>query len=376
MKILTKENSQILRGLAILSIMMHNFLHKGIWGFSGENEMSFVQEKANAFINVLILRQTDFLGVLCELFSFVGWIGVPVFVFLSGYGLAVSGSEYKREVDSLKHEIKDDQSLCFIKKQWLKLFALMLPAVVFFALVDFLQMGFSPVLLIKRGFYLTQLANFVYPFVKCSPGVYWYFGLTFQFYLLWAMLRKKLNNWNLLIISVITLTGLYFTCKFASSDVLSIYRNCFTGWFEVFAFGLFLAQNKNYIDKFQLAWYWELLLLPFLISLVILLNIRLEFWLFLPITALLKFFCLASLLIKVKYLSSLLKRIGGLSACIFVCHPIARLIVIQYMYKKFSLGIIVLVYVILTFILAVVYKRVYDHLLSLLVEKHLANTVK
>lgn len=364
MKILTKENSQILRGLAILSIMMHNFLHREIWGLSGENEMSFVQEKANAFFDALMLRQTDFLGVCCELFSFVGWIGVPVFVFLTGYGVALSGRELQSEFDAGKRVLNHNQSF-YIKRQWLKLFVLMLPAMAFFALVDFLQKDFSPVLLIKRGFYLTQLANFVYPFVKCTPGVYWYFGLTFQFYLLWALFGKKQKSWTLLIISIITMLGLYFTCRFAPSDILSIYRHCFTGWFEVFAFGLFFAQNKACNEKVQLAWYWELLLLPFLICLVILLNIRLELWLFLPITALVTFFCLASLLMRVKYVSSLFKWIGRLSACIFVCHPIARLLVVQLMYKKFSLAVIVLVYVVLTFILAMVYKKVYEYLLSL-----------
>ena len=64
---LTKENSQILRGLAIFSIVMHNFLHLGMWGFSGENGMSFVQAKADAFFGVLKVGQPGFWGVNCFL---------------------------------------------------------------------------------------------------------------------------------------------------------------------------------------------------------------------------------------------------------------------------------------------------------------------
>ena len=164
---LTKENSQVLRGLAILSIMMHNFLHLERWGFSGENEMSFVQAKADAFFSVLSAGQTSFFGVLCELFSFAGWLGVPVFVFLTGYGVAVQSDAHIRGVNS--GAVNEGNRFYYIKKQWLKLFVLMLPAVMFFAFFDFLRMGFS-IALLKRVFYLTQLANFVYPYVKCSPG--------------------------------------------------------------------------------------------------------------------------------------------------------------------------------------------------------------
>lgn len=83
--ILSKENSLILRGLAILAIMYHNFLHNPMWGFCIENERTFSQEKADAFFNTL--AHPSF-SIGFEFISFLGWIGVPVFVFLTGYGLA------------------------------------------------------------------------------------------------------------------------------------------------------------------------------------------------------------------------------------------------------------------------------------------------
>lgn len=358
MKILTKENSQILRGLAILSIVMHNFLHLGMWGFSGENEMSFVQEKADAFFNVLRSWQAGFFDVICELFSFTGWVGVPVFVFLTGYGVAVQGGRIYN-----KGMVNDGHNFTYVKKHWLKLFVLMLPAVLFFAFFDFLRLGFSNVLL-KRGFYLTQLANFVYPYVKCSPGVYWYFGLTFQFYLIWALFGKRLKGWCLLIFSSLTLVGFYICCRYAPSNALSIYRHCFTGWFEVFALGLFLAQNKNVREKLQLPWYLELLLVPLMICLVVLMNIRLESWLFIPLVSVATFLCLGSLALRVRYISSLFKWIGKLSACIFVCHPIARFLILNYMPKGYGLAIYLVVYIILTIVFAIAYKQLYERLLS------------
>lgn len=84
--ILGKENSQILRGLAIMSIMLHNFLHNRSLGFTRENEMSYLSVKADAFFKVI---SSEGLSIY-ELFSYLGWVGVAVFVFLSGYGVMKS----------------------------------------------------------------------------------------------------------------------------------------------------------------------------------------------------------------------------------------------------------------------------------------------
>ena len=51
--ILTRENSLVLRGVAILFIMLHNFLHFDIWGFTGENEMAFSSVNAVGFFNAI-----------------------------------------------------------------------------------------------------------------------------------------------------------------------------------------------------------------------------------------------------------------------------------------------------------------------------------
>lgn len=83
MDILTKENSKILRGLAITAIVLHNFLHIDLFGLSSENEMSFSVEKFMAFFSSL-----DDGLLVAQIFSFLGWVGVPVFVFLTGYGSA------------------------------------------------------------------------------------------------------------------------------------------------------------------------------------------------------------------------------------------------------------------------------------------------
>ena len=81
--ILTRENSLILRGVAIVFIMLHNFLHVDFWGFTGENEMTFSLDNAAGFFSACAAG-SNWVG---EFLSHIGWIGVPVFVFLTGYGV-------------------------------------------------------------------------------------------------------------------------------------------------------------------------------------------------------------------------------------------------------------------------------------------------
>lgn len=87
MNILTKENSMILRGLGITSIMLHNFLTSPQFGLSRCNEMSFSTEKTWVFLNSLSHG-----NMIAEFIAFLGWAGVPVFVFLTGYDIAISAS--------------------------------------------------------------------------------------------------------------------------------------------------------------------------------------------------------------------------------------------------------------------------------------------
>ena len=87
MDILSKDNSLILRGLGITSIMLHIFLTNPQFGLSRCNEMSFSTEKTWAFLNSL-----GHGNMIAEFITFIGWVAMPVFVFLTGYGVTISSS--------------------------------------------------------------------------------------------------------------------------------------------------------------------------------------------------------------------------------------------------------------------------------------------
>ena len=349
-QLLSRDNSYILRGAAIVFIVLHNFLHIELFGFSVENEMSFSVDNADAFFNSL-KNSTHFFA---DFFSHLGWIGVPVFVFLTGYGISLR-----------KPPISFKESTSFIKRNYIKLLVLMLPAVLFFAGLDVIKGDIWPTLL-KRASYLTLLANFVYPYVSCSPGVYWYFGLTFQLYLLWALFGQHFNARNLSLWSIVLIAGLYALCTFGTPNALSIYRHCFTGWLPVFAIGVWSGKNKGNRFSISIKTTWmQIVLLVALLCMILLMSRWMITWLFIPIVSLAWFIIIGLLIMRSQLLSKLFNWIGKLSACIFVCHPIARTIVINTIYPRLSILLInVLLYIAITIVMALLYDKLYKWLLS------------
>ena len=81
---MNKTFQTILKGYAILFIILHNYCHLKEFGLPQENEMSFTSLNWEIFIQHVTSSP---IMLIPDLLSFVGWIGVPVFVFLSGFGL-------------------------------------------------------------------------------------------------------------------------------------------------------------------------------------------------------------------------------------------------------------------------------------------------
>ena len=352
--LLSRDNSMILRGVAILFIMLHNYLHLPTFGFPAENEMVFSSERAMDFFYSICNGS----NIIAEFLSHLGWIGVPVFVFLTGYGVAHASPA------------KSFKPFDYIRRHYIKLLVLMLPAVLFFGSIDLLKGNIWPDSA-KRISYLTMLVNFAYPYLNCNPGVYWYFGLTFQFYLLWAFFGKRMNVKNLVVWSIVLLGALFFLSVYGSSDALSIFRHCFTGWFPVFAIGVFWGLRKKHECLSPKLVWAELLLLVVLLGLVLLMSRWLATWIFVPIIALGWFIVIGLLLMRTRYLSEAFRWIGKYSACIFVCHPIARSLELNFFAPTISILMINLgIYVVLTIIIVWLYNKYYQWFLEKLIPKN------
>ncbi len=94
--------SSALRGVAILGIILHNYCH---WlpNTVKENEYTFSGENVRQFIGCF-LSFDQFLFI--QILSFLGHYGVPVFLFVSGYGLA-----RKYEKDGVSTTIAREEQL-------------------------------------------------------------------------------------------------------------------------------------------------------------------------------------------------------------------------------------------------------------------------
>ena len=81
---LSRNETTSMRGVAIVFIMLHNLLH---WVLpTKENEFSFSLERTQVFLERVVGLNSQ---LLLDVFSFLGWYGVAVFLFLSGYGLTL-----------------------------------------------------------------------------------------------------------------------------------------------------------------------------------------------------------------------------------------------------------------------------------------------
>lgn len=343
--ILSKDNSLILRGMAILAIMFHNYLYR--IGFSPANEMSFVQAKANDFFHALahpgVLLHPGF-SIGCHIVSFLGWLGVPVFVFLTGYGL------------SMKYPpgVRLDRFNC-LKNSYLKLIFLLFPAMMYFVILDILN--FSLANLTKRIVYLSMLNNFFYPWLRVEPGTYWYFSLTFQYYLLYHFCRNWFTPLKLLILSILSLAALY-PLTLIGGPLLSIYKHCFPGWFPLFALGVWFARSdmpQKWLEEAN--WGKAFFLFATMSILVLAMQFHAIPWLAMPIAGFFAFLGLAQLVLHIRPIDGMLKWIGGISSSLFVCHPIAYTLVFRFHLPDHGFSTSLAAYSLIAVILAYFYKK-------------------
>jgi peptidoglycan/LPS O-acetylase OafA/YrhL len=159
-----------MRGIAIIFIVLHNLLHLILP--TTENEFTFHLARSITFAKCAL----EFNPTLWkDIFSFLGWYGVAIFLFLSGYGL------------TLKYGFTTQQPFkagTFVWKHLKRVFLLMILPYTWFAIRHLLRSQSLPVLM-----QITLTSNIFRP-NGISPGVFWFFGLIAQFYIFFALIRK------------------------------------------------------------------------------------------------------------------------------------------------------------------------------------------
>ena len=339
-----REESQALRGFAILGIVLHNYCHFLNFAVK-ENEYIFYGDRPRQFWDMLMSMDSQ---LFVHVFSFLGHYGVPVFLFVSGFGLV------------MKYE-KDD--ICYNPFRWmgyhyLKLLRLMIIGyVVFIAVYSSrhpaeVTSAFSWDQVVAQ---LTMVINFVFkhPDKAILPGPYWFFGLMVQLYALYILVVRRWRSWKcvclLIVLSwLLQMAAMY--CYTTSPRLLNYIRYNFVGGVLPFCLGVLYARYGRDLRKMHY-------LLVVIVSAVAVLVGSLWFhtWLWVPL------FVVAGALATVKLLPSWALGasawMGGVSAALFVMHPVVREVVIAH-YRKVDVGYGIAIYLLAAVALALLLQYV------------------
>ena len=321
-------HSGALRGLAILAIFLHNYCHI-LNGIVPENEYSFVIDHPYRLLYQL-LHPT--LELPIHLVSFFGHYGVPLFLFLSAYGLERKYSASDKPVPVGK----------FIASHYAKLWVMMI-------------IGFFPNLVLDviraETFWAPftnvlprlGLFNTLFPFepYMVFPGPYWYFSLMVQAYVVYRLfLFRRTWHWAIGALVLCQLAQHLFT---DNTSVLIWLRYNLIGSMLPFVLGLLYARYGRSVSRKQA------LLLLILSSVGIFLgSFTMPSWLWVPALVCIAGLSLMQLLPQA--VINPLAWIGSISSAIFVSHPLTRRIIIYYFEDQHYLGLAI--YTVVTILVA------------------------
>lgn len=302
---MSRECTLLMRGLAIAAIVLHNFCH-AVPGMTSENEFGF--DGAN--VASLFAAKDTAVQWTFDLMSFFGWYGVPVFMFLTGYGLVM-----KYERDGAPFALGG-----FLRRNFLKLFFLMLPAVaalVILTLCICLPKGYLGLHTVAAYVaQLTMLPDLFYPLWEPLPGVFWYFGLTMEFYIVYALLIRRRPAWWMWALVAASIVAQLLAD--GASSTMGWLRHNATGWMSVLAFGVAYGRARRVARPAAVA------VLTASVLLFVPSALDPRAWQFSILACVVAAIAAARLSMLVPLWREAWIWLGRLSPMVFVAHPVAR----------------------------------------------------
>ncbi len=190
------RDTHVLKGLAILAIILHNFFH--VVSPARENEFIFHSTYFFEFVRASLRPDM----AVQAFFSFFGYLGVDVFIFLSAYGLARS------QWDSTSSWVSFLSSRC---KKIFPVIGLVVLPWLFLACLHF-----GPVVFLKHyGIHLALMLiglSTLVPGLGLPPvGPWWFIPYILQFYALFPLLRRFTVRLRWQGLALLALVGLTLT---------------------------------------------------------------------------------------------------------------------------------------------------------------------
>ena len=330
-ELLTRNECTAMRGIAIIAIVLHNYCHF-ISRIVQENEYQFFTSNNDRLWQV-ITHPDELLPV--HLLSYFGHYGVPVFLFLSGFGLV-------KKYESENSDYSDYSNIYrFIRYHYLKLLRLLIVGFSLFICVDMVTPGRFPFhwdnVIAQLLMYINVLPE---PDKIIWPGIYWFFGLMIELYIVYRLLLYRRSSW--IVVALIVVCWLLQAFCDPEGETLNRLRyNCIGGVLP-FGLGIIVARVRTLrtgstspTDSAYAPYVPILWLLVFIISVALVFAMSFNFYtwlLWIPV-----FIILGSIaLVKAmpKWMLSIITWFGSISAAMFVAHPIARKLFITVAWKQ------------------------------------------
>lgn len=234
-KELSKDDSLILKGLAILAIMLHN-LFRWIPPLIGENEFGFSHSVVYCFGESLVSQPQEFINII---FSYLGHFGVQAFILLSGYGLTKSMLA------------KPTSWSAFMGNRLKKIYPLLLIAIAGYVLFSWAVDNYLPTGNDKSSIvYKLLIIHTMMPYEGISIcGPWWFFGLIMQLYILFPILLNLSQKYGpkiLILTTVASYVWFFSAFYYYEHDLLLAVWNA-PGHLPEFCFGIWLAMRGNVV---------------------------------------------------------------------------------------------------------------------------------
>ena len=305
---ITLSESNRLRSLAILMIVIHNFLHL-ILDTPGENEFGYSAEKFQSFLDGLWNTPQDSIRIIS---SYLGHYGVQVFFFLSGYGAAI---KYRNTHSA-------PSWWTYVRRRLSALY----PAILIAAAGFIIYNGYDFAIKIQGANLVRQIlgvSNFIPDNIYHPIGPWWFIGVIVQFYLIVPLIfrQKKIKPERLFLYLI---AGALLLESFGGALIWHLFslniNHTILGHLDVCALGMLAAHYKQ---KSIPSW-----ILLVAAALFILGNYNVIVWTTASLTAtillipLLRF--IAGWLSKSKLADRAMLFLGGISIYMFLCNGYLR----------------------------------------------------
>ena len=353
-ELLTRDECSAMRGIAILAIMLHNYCHF-IGRIVQENEYQFFASNNDKLWQVL--SNPDAL-LPVHLLSYFGHYGVPVFLFLSGYGLVM---KYEKSLTPNPSPIGEGGYgvFRFVRYHYLKLLRMLIVGFTLFLCVDAVTPGRFQFhwdnVIAQLLMYINVLPT---PDKIIWPGIYWFFGLMMELYIVYRLLLYRQKSW--IVIALIAVCWLLQVFCDPEGETLNRLRYNFIGGMLPFGVGILAGRYVEHLNLHLSRWAWGAILLGTTI-LIVIMGFHYQSWLWIPLLIIVGTIALVKVLPQ--QLLTLVTWFGTISAAMFVVHPIARKLFITVAWRQDIYDGLIL-YVIVAIALSWAVKKVIDQIPS------------